>query len=44
MQNAVQVVLQGIIADGSAHGYSWSNVVFIEWLVSSESCIGVLET
>ncbi len=28
-QNVVQVVLRGIIADGSANGYSWSNVVFI---------------
>ncbi len=36
--------MRGIIADGSATGYSWSNVNFIDWLMSSESCICVLET
>ncbi len=43
-QRAVCVVMRGIMADGSAENYSWSNCVFIEWLMSLESCLDVFET
>ncbi len=36
--------MRGIIADGSAGNYSWSNCVFIEWLMSSDSHLDVVET